>query len=75
MLATVGLVAKCLQKRQVLVDSALMCLSLRFCMSSPAQMKSAMVGWDEEEDLSEEGKCSSLILSCHSRKNKERGER
>ena len=42
-------------------------------MSQPAQMKSAMVGRDKEEDLSEEDELSLLILLCHSRKNEERG--
>ena len=43
-------------------------------MSRPAQMKSTAAGQDEEGDLSEDDKFSSLILLCCSRKNKERGE-
>ena len=43
-------------------------------MSCPAQMKSAAVGLDKEDDSSEDDELSSLILLCRSRKNEERGE-
>ncbi len=43
-------------------------------MSRPAQMKSAAVGLDIEDDLSEDDELSSLILLCRSRKNEKRGE-
>ena len=75
MLAMVGLVQKCLEKRRVLVDSAMMHQLIRFLTSYLAQMKSDVVRQDKEEDSSEEDKLSSLILLFCSRKKEERGER